>query len=96
MTQPTGTDGPSEPSFLERARSQQARKGPTCTMGAALAEMPDAYRESVLEALRTPTVNGATIYALLRADGYVVNNHAVLRHRRKLVGGAGEPCGCAV
>lgn len=88
---------PAEPSFLERARSQQARKGPTCTMGAALALMPDAYRESVLEALRTPTVNGATIYALLRADGYKEVNHgAVLRHRRKLVGGAGEPCGCAV
>ncbi len=82
---------------LDAAYSGRVRKGPTCTMGAVLTQVPDTTRTKLLQVLTTPNSSGlfvstSVISELLAAAGYQVKPDAVMRHRRTLLG---RQNGCA-
>jgi hypothetical protein len=87
--QPTSPD---KPSFVARARQQQARNGPTCTVRLLLESLDPEYRAEVEDAIRAPGINATTICALLAADGHRIGPDALRRHRVTMSGGPGCAC----
>jgi hypothetical protein len=73
------------------------RKGPACTVGAALRVMPPETADKVFTALTTPKPDGLMVSTTLLAEilvdaGYAVKADALIRHRRTMLG---RQNGCA-
>lgn len=74
-----------------------SRKGPACTVGAALRVMPPETADKVCVALSTPKPDGQMVSTTLLAEilveaGYSVKADALIRHRRTMLG---KQNGCA-
>lgn len=86
---------------LDAAMSAPAvKKGPDCTMGAAMSRMPDDTRDRVLRVLMERREDGtmvstSVIADILMAAGYPVKQEAVMRHRRTMLGRS-NGCACRV
>lgn len=67
-------------SLLQEAVAAQKPKGPTCTMGLAIAAHPQLAAE-VAELLADPTITGTTIARVLKPHGIEVSAYVARRHR---------------
>ncbi len=65
------------------------RKGPPCTVGAALSSIAPETAETLRRILDTATVTSTAIAAVLSQHGPAVASNTVARHRRR-----GQPNGC--
>lgn len=70
-------------SFLDEVRALRSVTA-RCSMGKALAEMPDDLRTQVEAALDDPTLEGTAISKALAARGVKIGSGALQRHRRKV------------
>lgn len=67
--------------------AEQAKKGPSCTVGIAIAELPEKDAARLVQALATPALRHTSIAKWLDKAGYRVHPSSIGRHRQKM-------CGC--
>lgn len=82
---------------LDAAMDKQVRRGPACSMGAVLTQMPEETVAKVLQILTQPRPDGQLVPSTIISDiliqyGWPVKPDAVMRHRRSLLG---KSNGCA-
>lgn len=80
--------------FLDRARAAQERVGPPCSVSTAISAMEPTYAAGVRAALADSTIRATTICRILGEDGITIQPQTVLRHRRRILGTAGDTCSC--
>ena len=75
---------PAKPNLLaDIVALNTPRKGPPCTMGIVLQELPEDDIKGLLQALDNPTIKSTAIRRALEGRGYKVNDNTIGRHRRK-------------
>lgn len=82
---------------LDQLTETPTRKGPACTVGAALAAIRDEHGDDAHDKLVALLANGKVeatrLAALLTENGYGIKAETVRRHRKR---GAGSGCSCPV
>ncbi|MEW1700104.1 hypothetical protein ACIQCR_17100 [Streptomyces sp. NPDC093249] len=74
------------------ALATDARKGPPCTVGMALATLDSETAASLHRALATITITSSAIATVLSQYGAPIASNTVARHRRR---GQANGCRCA-
>jgi hypothetical protein len=67
-----------------QTQAQRIKKGPPCSIGIIIEQLPEDDAEALQQAFHDPYVTGRAITAALRAEGYSARDYNVNRHRRGL------------
>ena len=68
--------------MFEEIKSEAVVKGPSCTVGIIIEQMPEEERADFLKALADPSIVGTIIARVVQRHGYDIKVEALRRHRK--------------
>ena len=68
--------------MFEEIKSESVVKGPSCTVGIIIEQMPEQERTDFLKALSDPSIVGTIIARVVQRHGYDIKVEALRRHRK--------------